>query len=93
MSNLISLLDAVAFDVAKDNPALSEAEVALVVTKMNLTVLALSLSTAYVQGYGLNSEGLYVLTSGLIETAEWLAGKEMMATTMPKIESMLRGEV
>lgn len=90
MPDLLSVLDAVAAGLTEDQPEMSEAEVVVATVRLNLTVLCQTLAQIGVTGDGLDNEQLYGITSGLVETVQWMAGKEMLAATLSDIDEEFR---
>jgi hypothetical protein len=56
MSDLMSVLDAVAAGLAEDNPQMSESEVAFATIRLNLTVLCQTLAQIGMSGDYLDNE-------------------------------------
>lgn len=79
---LDEILDAIVTDVRKEYPDKSEFEAAFMALRLNLTILVQSMAEIGVRGYGLASEQLYGVCSGLAETVQWMAAKEMAAETV-----------
>lgn len=92
MSDLLTTLDRIADDMSKDFPDMSEAEVALAVIRLNLTVLVTTLTQLGMNGEDLSNEALYGICMGLVDTCQWMLAKELVDHTMPLIENELRDE-
>lgn len=89
MSDLLSILDAMSDDMAKDFPHMSETEIAFSVIRINLTVLTNTLCQIGMTGEDLANESLYGMTAGLVETLQWMAAKELNTQVMSDIEQEL----
>lgn len=91
MPDLLTVLDAVAAGLSEDQPQLSEAEVALATIRLNLTVLCQTLAGIGMTGDGLDNEQLYGITTGLVETVQWLVSKELLTETLNDIDKEFEG--
>lgn len=84
---LEDILDNIVDDVRKEFPDKSEFEAAFMALRLNLTILVQSLSTIGIEGNGLASDQLYGVCSGLVETVQWMAAKEMAADTVRDVDN------
>jgi hypothetical protein len=66
---------------------MSESEVAFATIRLNLTVLCQTLAQIGMSGDYLDNEQLFGITSGLVETVQWMAAKEMLSMTLDDIQN------
>ncbi len=85
---LDNILDNIVEDVLKEYPEKSEFEAGFMALRMNLTILVQQLAEVGMLGQGLSHDALYGVCSGLVDTCQWMASKEMAADTMRDIEEI-----
>lgn len=84
---LDDILDNIVEDVRKEFPDKSEFEAAFMALRLNLTILVQSLAAIGIEGQGLATEQLYGVCTGLVETVQWMAAKEMAADTVRDVDN------